>query len=94
VLGAIFSKAVAGSGLVAGPGGYLVAALVWSIGLSLGGTTGYAINPACELGPRIAHALLPVAGKGPSGWSYVIVPVRGTLIGAGLTGIVLRAIRL
>jgi glycerol uptake facilitator protein len=94
VVGAIFSKAVAGSGLVAGLGAYLVAALVWGIGLSLGGTTGYAINPARDLGPRIAHALLPVAGKGPSGWGYAIVPVLGPLIGGGLAGILLRAIRL
>jgi len=94
VVGAIFSKAVAGTGLTPGLGGYLVAALVWGIGLSLGGTTGYAINPARDLGPRIAHALLPVAGKGPSGWSYAIVPVLGPLIGGGLAGILLRAIGL
>jgi glycerol uptake facilitator protein len=90
VVGAIFSKAVAGTGLVPGLGAYLVAALVWGIGLSLGGTTGYAINPARDLGPRIAHALLPVAGKGPSGWSYAIVPVVGPFIGGGLAGILLR----
>jgi glycerol uptake facilitator protein len=90
VVGAIFSKAVAGTGLVAGLGGYLVAALVWGIGLSLGGPTGYAINPARDLGPRIAHALLPVAAKGPSGWSYAIVPVVGPLIGGGVAGILLR----
>jgi len=94
VVGAIFSKAVAGSGLVSGLGAYLVAALVWGIGLSLGGTTGYAINPARDLGPRIAHALLPVAGKGPSGWGYATVPVVGPLIGGGLAGMLLRAIRL
>jgi glycerol uptake facilitator protein len=90
VVGAIFSKAVAGSGLAGGLGAYLVAALVWGIGLSLGGTTGYAINPARDLGPRIAHALLPIAGKGPSGWSYAIVPVLGPLIGGGLAGMLLR----
>jgi glycerol uptake facilitator protein len=94
VVGAIFSKAVAGSGLAAGLGAYLVAALVWGIGLSLGGTTGYAINPARDFGPRVAHALLPIAGKGPSGWSYAIVPVVGPLIGAGLAGILLRVIGL
>jgi glycerol uptake facilitator protein len=93
-VGAIFSKAVAGTGLVGGLGGYLVAALVWGIGLSLGGTTGYAINPARDLGPRIAHALLPIAGKGPSGWSYAIVPVLGPLIGGGLAGMLLRAFAL
>lgn len=93
-VGAIFSKAVAGAGLVSGLGAYLVSALVWSIGLSLGGTTGYAINPARDLGPRIAHMLLPIAGKGPSGWSYAIVPVLGPLIGAGLAGMLLRTIGL
>ena len=66
VVGAIFSRAVAGSGLVPGLGAYLVAALVWGIGLSLGGTTGYAINPARDLGPRLAHAVLPIANKGAS----------------------------
>jgi glycerol uptake facilitator protein len=94
VVGAIFSKAVAGSGLIGGLGAYLVAALVWGIGLSLGGTTGYAINPARDLGPRIAHALLPIAGKGSSGWSYAIVPVLGPLIGGGLAGMLLRMFKL
>src|SRR5882672_4224835 len=64
VVGAIFSKSVSTNGLAAGIGPYLVASLVWGIGLSLGGTTGYAINPARDLGPRIAHAILPIAGKG------------------------------
>jgi glycerol uptake facilitator protein len=59
-----------------------VAFLVWAIGLSLGGTTGYAINPARDLGPRIMHAVLPVAGKGSSDWGYAWVPVVGPLIGA------------
>ena len=58
-----------------------VALLVWSIGLSLGGTTGYAINPARDLGPRIAHAVLPIAGKGGSDWGYAWIPVVGPLIG-------------
>src|SRR6201993_3272121 len=84
VVGAIFSKAVAGSGPTAGLGPYLVAALVWGIGLSLGGTTGYAVNPARDFGPRMAHAVLPIAGKGTSDWSYAIVPVIGPLIGGGL----------
>ena len=92
VVGAIFSKAVAGSGPTAGLGPYLVAALVWGIGLSLGGTTGYAINPARDLGPRLAHATLPIAGKGASDWGYAIVPVIGPLIGGGLAGVLLRAI--
>ncbi len=63
-------------------GSMLVAALVWGIGLSLGGTTGSAINPARDLGPRVMHALLPIAGKGSSDWSYAAVPVAGPLIGA------------
>ena len=92
VVGAIFSKAVAVSGPVSGLGPYLVAALVWGIGLSLGGTTGYAINPARDLGPRLAHAVLPIADKGTSDWSYAVVPVLGPLIGGGLAGILLRAI--
>lgn len=58
-----------------------VAILVWAIGLSLGGPTGYAINPARDFGPRLAYALLPVAGKGPADWAYAWVPVIGPLIG-------------
>jgi glycerol uptake facilitator protein len=92
VVGAIFSKAVAVSGPVSGLGPYLVAALVWGIGLSLGGTTGYAINPARDFGPRLAHAVLPIADKGGSDWSYAIVPVLGPLIGGGLAGMLLRII--
>ncbi len=65
----------------------LVGILVWSIGLSLGGPTGYAINPARDLGPRIAHALLPIAGKGDSDWSYSWVPIFGPLAG-GILGAV------
>lgn len=61
-----------------------VALLVFAIGLSLGGTTGYAINPARDLGPRLAHAFLPVPGKRDSDWSYAWVPVVGPLVGAAL----------
>jgi glycerol uptake facilitator protein len=60
----------------------VVGALISSIGLSLGGTTGFAINPARDLGPRIAHAVLPIAGKGSSDWGYSWIPVVGPLIGA------------
>lgn len=63
----------------------LIGFLVWSIGLSLGGPTGYAINPARDLGPRIAHAVLPIAGKGDSDWAYSWVPVVGPIIG-GILG--------
>jgi glycerol uptake facilitator protein len=59
-----------------------VGALVFSIGLSLGGTTGYAINPARDLGPRIAHALLPIPGKGGSAWIPVVGPILGGVCGA------------
>jgi glycerol uptake facilitator protein len=62
----------------------LIGLLVFAIGLSLGGPTGYAINPARDLGPRIIHAILPIAGKGPSDWAYAWVPVVGPLIGGVL----------
>jgi glycerol uptake facilitator protein len=67
-----------------------VGSLVWVIGLSLGGTTGYAINPARDFGPRLAHAILPIAGKGGSGWSYAPIPVIGPLLGGALAGLLLR----
>ncbi len=69
-----------------GPGlaALLVGFLVWGIGLSLGGTTGYAINPARDLSPRIAHAILPISGKGESDWGYSWVPVVGPIIGGVL----------
>jgi len=63
----------------------IVGALIMSIGLSLGGTTGFAINPARDLAPRVAHFLLPIPGKGSSDWSYSWIPVAGPLIG-GLLG--------
>jgi glycerol uptake facilitator protein len=69
---------------------YLVGCVVWGIGLSLGGTTGYAINPARDFGPRVAHAILPIAQKGASDWGYATVPVLGPLIGAGLAGLLVR----
>lgn len=68
-----------------GFGPALVGVLVWSIGLSLGGPTGYSLNPARDLAPRLAHALLPIAGKGGSDWGYAWVPVVGPLIG-GVVG--------
>jgi glycerol uptake facilitator len=63
----------------------LIGLLVWSIGLSLGAPTGYAINPARDLGPRLAHALLPIPNKGGSDWGYSWVPVFGPLVG-GIAG--------
>lgn len=92
VVGAIFSKRVAAAGPAGGLGPYLVGSLVWGIGLSLGGTTGYAINPARDLGPRLAHAVLPVAGKGSSDWAYAPIPVIGPLIGGALAGLLLRVL--
>jgi len=97
VVGAIFSNGqLGGTGMTAvatGVGPYLVAALVWGIGLSLGGPTGYAINPARDLGPRIAHFLLPIAGKGDSDWNYSWVPVVGPLVGGAIAGLVLLIVK-
>jgi glycerol uptake facilitator protein len=69
----------------------IVAFLVVGIGLSLGGPTGYAINPARDLGPRIVHAVLPIPNKGTSDWRYAWVPVAGPLIGAVLSGLIFNA---
>ena len=69
-----------------------VAMLVVGIGLSLGGPTGYAINPARDLGPRIAHAVLPIPGKGSSDWSYSWVPVLGPIVGGVLAGLLAAAL--
>lgn len=66
-------------------GTMLVGLLVFGIGLSLGGSTGYAINPARDLGPRIAHALLPIKNKGSSDWGYALIPIIGPIIG-GILG--------
>lgn len=70
----------------------LVGFLVWGIGLSLGGPTGYAINPARDLGPRIAHAVLPIPGKGGSDWGYAWVPVLGPLTGGVLGALAFQAL--
>jgi len=90
VVAAMGSKA---SGpLIPGLGPYLVGMLVWAIGLSLGGTTGYAINPARDLGPRIMHAILPIAQKGGNHWDYAPVPVIGPIVGASVAGLLARVI--
>ena len=94
VVGAIFSQRLAPDGMSPGFAPFLVGLLVWGIGLSLGGPTGYAINPARDLGPRIAHAVLPIAGKGDSGWDYAAVPVVGPLIGAILGGLAVASLGL
>lgn len=70
-----------------------VAFLVWVIGLSLGGTTGYAINPARDFGPRLMHALLPINGKGSSDWKYAWVPILGPFIGAALAALLYLALK-
>ncbi len=90
VAGAIFSHGVSATGPAAGFGPWLVGSLVWGIGLSLGGSTGYAINPARDLGPRIAHAILPIPGKGSSNWSYAPIPIVGPLLGGILAGLLLH----
>ncbi|WP_375753664.1 MIP/aquaporin family protein [Vibrio sp. HN007] len=69
------------NGIASGFGPYAVGVLVYSIGLSLGGSTGYAINPARDLMPRIAHALLPIKNKGTSDWQYAWIPVAGPIVG-------------
>lgn len=75
---------VPGSGFDKGLSPALVGVIVWSIGLSLGGTTGYAINPARDLGPRLAHLVLPIPGKGGCDWGYAWIPVLGPVIGGVL----------
>ena len=71
-----------------------VAFLVWVIGLGLGGTTGYAINPARDLGPRIVHAFIPMKGKGGSGWNYAWIPIVGPIIGSSLAALAYLALNI
>jgi glycerol uptake facilitator protein len=79
------------AGLPPGFGVFAVALLVFGIGMSLGGPTGYAINPARDLGPRIMHAILPIPGKGTSDWAYSWVPVIGPIIGGILGALLAKA---
>ncbi|MBV9762713.1 MAG: aquaporin family protein [Acidobacteriaceae bacterium] len=90
VASALVSRRLAPGGVAPGLGPILVGAVVWSIGLSLGGTTGYAINPARDFGPRLAHAFLPIPGKGPSDWAYAWVPIFGPLCGAAAAALFIR----
>lgn len=90
ILGLAGISAKALGELALGVGPYLVGILVWSIGLSLGGPTGYAINPARDFSPRLAHALLPIPGKGSSDWGYAWVPIVGPLLGAVIGGLLIR----
>jgi len=75
-----------------GFGPALVGVIVWAIGLSLGGPTGYAINPARDLGPRIAHAVLPISGKGGSDWGYAWIPVAGPIVGGVIAALLYKAL--
>ncbi len=90
-IGAIFGHATTHH-QASGLGPYLVGTLVLGIGLSLGGPTGYAINPARDLGPRLAHQFLPISGKGGSDWAYAWVPIVGPLCGAFLGALAWDAI--
>lgn len=78
--------------MAAGLGTFAVGLVILVIGVSLGGTTGYAINPARDLGPRIAHAVLPIAGKGDSDWEYSWIPVVGPIIGGVIAALLFAAI--
>jgi glycerol uptake facilitator protein len=83
---------VPGSDLAKGFGPVLVGVIIMAIGLSLGGPTGYAINPARDLGPRIAHAVLPIPGKGGSDWSYAWIPILAPTIGGVLAAFFYRLV--
>jgi glycerol uptake facilitator protein len=84
---ALVSKRLAPGGVAPGLGPLLVGGVVWSIGLSLGATTGYAINPARDLGPRLMHTFLPIAGKGSSDWSYAWIPIFGPVCGGAIAAL-------
>jgi glycerol uptake facilitator protein len=86
------SKAASPGGLPAGFGPWLWGVLVWAIGLSLGGPTGYAMNPARDFGPRMAHAILPINGKGHSDWGYALVPIAGPLIAGGIGAAIIKLV--
>ena len=88
----MFSKNI--GAMSPGYGPYMVALLVFALGASLGGTTGYALNPARDLGPRIAHAICPIAGKGDSDWSYSWVPVVGPMIGGAIAFVLSKSLGL
>lgn len=94
VAAALVSRRLAPGGVAPGLGPILIGSVVWSIGLSLGGTTGYAINPARDLGPRVAHALLPISRKGSSDWGYAWVPVVGPLLGGTVAALLVKIVML
>ncbi|MBQ6434808.1 MAG: aquaporin, partial [Synergistaceae bacterium] len=79
----VFSKGVATeAGFTPGMGTFLVVGIIYGLGAALGGPTGYALNPARDLSPRIAHFVLPIPGKRDSDWGYALIPVIGPLVGA------------
>jgi glycerol uptake facilitator protein len=84
------SRELAPAGLAPGFSPWLWGVLVWVLGLSLGGPTGYAINPARDFGPRLAHALLPISQKGASDWGYALVPILGPLAGGAIAAGIVR----
>jgi glycerol uptake facilitator protein len=84
------SKSLGPTGLAPGFSPWFWGVLVWVIGLSLGGPTGYAINPARDFAPRVAHAVLPIPAKGGSDWRYALVPILGPLIGAVLAAFIIK----
>lgn len=90
VIWMIFSNQV--GAIPPGLGPYVVGILIWALGMSLGGPTGYALNPARDFGPRLAHAILPIAGKGGSDWGYAWIPIAGPIIGAIVAYIVASAL--
>lgn len=89
----LFGILALGGGRFSGVGTLPVAFLVMAIGMSLGHTTGYAINPARDLGPRIAHAVLPIPGKGDSDWGYSWIPVVGPILGGVIAGLLYNGVR-
>lgn len=90
--GAIGSKGVTAAGVTSGWGPFLWGMLVWAIGLSLGGPTGYAMNPARDLGPRLAHQILPIANKGGSDWGYAAIPIVAPALGGITGGLICKAL--
>jgi glycerol uptake facilitator protein len=88
----LFVADAIGHGKLGGGEPALIGGLVWGIGLSLGGTTGYAINPARDLSPRLAHAVLPIPGKGGSDWGYAWIPVVGPFVGGALGALLFKAL--
>jgi len=86
------SKSLAPTGLAPGFSPWFWGVLVWVIGLSLGGPTGYAINPARDFSPRVAHAVLPLSAKGRSDWRYAPIPIVGPLIGAALAALIIKTV--